>query len=849
MPLPAGSKLGPYQILAQIGAGGMGEVFRARDARLGRDVALKILPEDVSREPRRAIRFEREARAASALNHPNIISVYDVGREGDIAYIVSELVDGESLRHAIAQGPMPARRVVEIATQIAEGLAAAHAAGIVHRDLKPENVMLTREGRVKILDFGLAMQAVSASGDEREDSPTEPLVTNPGDMIGTVGYMSPEQVRGRIVDTRSDIFSAGVIVYEMLAGQRPFTGASPVEVMHSILKDDPRDIEAQIAPALDRIVRRCLEKEPARRFQSVADLGFAMQAISGTSWPPPPGVVEPRATPSRRWLVAGGLLFLIAALFAARTWFSARPVSSQPIYVPVVTSEGNVGSAYFYGEQTLYTFTPTDGERHTYLIDNAGGTRELSIPSGGQVEAISSRGELAILTSSGDLGGTLLRLSLAGGAPRQVLDRVFCAQWAPDGSELAIVRRVGDKQRLEYPIGHALFESTGPIFSCRVSPDGSSVAFVAQDTGKVNQWFLNLANRSGKVTRLGRVAGRELTAFPVLWRPDGREVWYTSFETNELGAIYAAGLNGTHRLLARYPGFVALLDVSPSGKALLTERTSFRRVLLYHDGAPPSDLSWLNAYSFALSEDGAAVALFDFTSSRHEFFVRFTRDHLPVRFENGKPYLHSLSPDGKWIAVSRENNGVSQTVYVPTGPGEEYTLRADGVELPTHAAWLHDSKRFLFEGTRNGTTVWFIGSLDGGNPKPLSGAAVPSPGSMWLDIAPDDDHYYTLDSDGKWWVRHLSGGAAKPIANLSADDNVMSWTADNKAVFVHTATRAALRTDRFDIETGSRTLWREDPEPGGLRGIWFSMITPDGKNRLYTFGRGISSLWIADGLH
>jgi eukaryotic-like serine/threonine-protein kinase len=456
---------------------------------------------------------------------------------------------------------------------------------------------------------------------------------------------------------------------------------------------------------------------------------------------------------------------------------------------------------------------------------------------------------LAIITSSGDEGGTLLRLPLAGGAPRQMLDRVSCAAWSPDGTELAIVRRAGDKQRLEYPIGHTLFESTRPIFSCTVSPDGGSVAFVAHDTGKVNQWFMNLVDRSGKVTQLARVSGRELTSFPVLWRPDGREVWYTSFESSELGAIYGLSLNGTRRLLARYPGYVALLDVSPSGKALLVERTSFRRVMQYRDGATPSDLSWLNAYSFSVSDDGTAVALFDFTSSRHEFFVRFTRDPLPVRFENGKPYWRSLSPDGKWIAVAREKNGVSQSVYVPTGPGEEYMLRADGVELPTHAAWLHDSQRFVFKGTRNGTTVWFIGNLAGGNPKALSGAAQPSPGSMWLEVAPDDDRYSTLDSDGKWRVRHLSGGTAQPIPNLSADDQILSWTADGKAVFVEArVSGSARRTDRIDVETGNRTLWREDPDPKGLHEMWMSLITPDGKTRVYTFGRGISSLWIAEGL-
>jgi Tol biopolymer transport system component len=847
MPLPAHSKLGPYEILAQIGAGGMGEVYRARDTRLGRDVALKILPEEVSGEPQRVIRFEREARAASALNHPNIISVYDVGREGETAYIVSELVDGESLRHAIAQGPLAARRVIEIATQMAEGLAAAHAAGIVHRDLKPENVMLTRDGRVKILDFGLAWQAFSSPGGHPETTPTQPVVTNPGAVLGTVGYMSPEQVRAQVADTRSDIFSAGVIVYEMLTGRRAFTGASSVEVMHAILKNDPPDIEAPISPGLDRIVRRCLEKEPARRFQSAADLGFAIQAVSGTSWPPP-AALKARALP-RWWLAAGSCLFLTAAIVVGAIWLNTRRAVSLPAYTPVVTSDGNVSDAYFYGELPLYAFTPTDGVKHTYLIDNAGGTRELGIPAGGRVESISSRGELAILTSSGEDGGTLLRLSLAGGAPRQVLDRVVCAQWSPDGSELAIVRRVGNRQRLEYPIGHALFQSDHPIFSCAVSPDGASVAFVAHDAGKVNQWFANAVNRSGKVTQLGRVSGRELTSFPLLWRPDGKEIWYTSLESSELGVIYALSLNGARRLLARYPGYVALLAISPSGKALLTEITNFRRVMLYRDGAEPSDLSWLNTYSFGVSDDGAAVSLFDFTSNRREFFVRFLRDSLPVRFENGKPYPGSVSPDGKWLAVSREKNGVAESVYVPTGPGEEYTLRADGVENPVHQSWLHDSTRFVFEGTRDGAHVAFIGDVAGGKPKQLAGAAQPPPGSMWLDVAPDDEHFFTLDSDGKWRVRHVSGAGAKPIPNLTAGDEVLGWTADSKAVFVvGTGSLDTRRTDRVDIETGSRTLWREDPNPKGWHAQWFQLITPDGKTRVYTFGHGISSLWITEGL-
>jgi hypothetical protein len=272
-------------------------------------------------------------------------------------------------------------------------------------------------------------------------------------------------------------------------------------------------------------------------------------------------------------------------------------------------------------------------------------------------------------------------------------------------------------------------------------------------------------------------------------------------------------------------------------------------VLLYRDGAPPSDLSWLNAYSFGIADDGSAVDLFDFTSSRHEFFVRFTRDPLPVRFENGKPYFHSLSPNGKWLAVARESNGAPHTVYVPTGTGEEYALRADGVENPTHAAWLHDSTRFLFDGRRNGARVWFVGTLAGGNPKPLTAAAQPGPGASWLNIAPDNEHYCTLESDGKWWVRSLSGGTARPIPNLTGADSVLSWTADSKAVFVGADdSRSLHRTDRIEVETGSRSQWREDPDPKGLRGDWIPMITPDGKARVYTLGHGVSSLWIAEGL-
>src|SRR5579884_1421907 len=273
----AGAKLGNFELVERIGRGGMGEVWRARDPRLKREVAIKILPPAFARDPERVARFEHEARAASALNHPNIVSVFDVGGEKGTSWIVTELVDGEPLSALIAHGPLPARRVVDIGTQVADGLAAAHAAGIVHRDLKPGNIMLRRDGRIKIVDFGLA---------RREKPGAEnTTLTDSGTVLGTAGYMSPEQVRGETVDSRSDIFSFGVIVYEMLSGRQAFKGASSVEVMNAILKDEPPELPGFVPAPLNRIVGRCLEKDRDRRFQSAADLSFAMGSSSSSGLP------------------------------------------------------------------------------------------------------------------------------------------------------------------------------------------------------------------------------------------------------------------------------------------------------------------------------------------------------------------------------------------------------------------------------------------------------------------------------------------------------------------------------------------------------------------------------------
>jgi len=315
--LPSGTQLGPYEIQSLLGVGGMGEVYRARDSRLNRTVALKILPAQVAADAGRRARFEQEARAASALNHPNILTVFDIGEQDGFAYIVSELIEGESLREILRRGPLPLSKLLDLSSQAAAALAAAHAAGIVHRDIKPENIMITRDGRAKILDFGLAKQVSLAAA--APDATRTVTHTSPGSVIGTAAYMSPEQIRGDAVDHRSDIFSFGLVLYECITAKQPFERATSVEVMTAILREDPAELPEAVSPALRQIVWHCLEKEPDHRFQSARDLGFALRTVSAAPSRTSGTVAAIPAPAHRKWIWAAlsgavGTLLLALAL-------------------------------------------------------------------------------------------------------------------------------------------------------------------------------------------------------------------------------------------------------------------------------------------------------------------------------------------------------------------------------------------------------------------------------------------------------------------------------------------------------------------------------------------------------
>jgi serine/threonine protein kinase len=497
--LGAGAKLGNFEIVELLGRGGMGEVWRARDARLKRDVAIKVLPAGLARDPDRIARFEREARAASALNHPNIVSVYDIGCDNGTYWIATELVRGDTLRRMIEAGPMPAPKAVDIATQVANGLAAAHAAGLVHRDLKPDNIMVTRDGHVKILDFGLAKQRRSA-----QDSTTTDL-TDEGVVLGTAGYMSPEQVRGEAVDHRSDLFSFGVVLYEMLCGKRAFAGASSVEVMNAILKDDPPELPASVPPALGRIVRRCLEKEQARRFQSAADLAFALQPSS----PSLPRVAAPKHRPSLKW---AALAASVAALGSAYAWLSRPPLPPRITRIVQLTSTGRAsgppmltdGSRLFFN---LVSSEDQGGAGPSEILLKGGEPVPLSVPLSGfsWVEDISPDRTEFLMSRITSGGVELWAAPLLGGSPRRLGNLM-----ATLGGDLA----TGFGQPVPRRLGKAFLHQSAATWS----PDGQRLVYYRENE-------LHLAGSDGtELRKLASVAG---TPFFVRWSPDGRKLRFS----------------------------------------------------------------------------------------------------------------------------------------------------------------------------------------------------------------------------------------------------------------------------------------------------------------------------------
>jgi len=846
MTVSPGSRLGPYEILAPLGAGGMGEVWRARDTRLAREVAIKILPAEVTADPSRLKRFEKEARSASGLNHPNIVTIYDIGQADSVSWIAMELVEGKTLRELLFSGPLPIKRVLAVGAQVADGLARAHEAGIVHRDLKPENVMVTKDGRVKILDFGLAkLTYTGVESGEGTNIPTE-TGTGAGVILGTVGYMSPEQASGQPVDYRSDQFSFGSIVYELLTGKRAFVGKTGVDTLSAILNDEPSPIATvnpQTPTPLRWLVERCLAKDPEDRYASTRDLARELTTVRD-HLSEATGAAMVLSAPRSGARAPLWLLALLLPLAIVGTWIVAskpsRTRASVPTFRQVTFRRANLWNARFAPDgQTIVYSVYTHGRPELFSTRvGSRDSRPLGISSA-NIAAIGSSGDMALKLGPSNQIGTLALAPLAGGAPRELLENVGAADWAPDGKSLAVAHRVEGKFRLEFPIGKVLYRSstTRGFGRFRVSPSGKLIA--------INDGTLSVIDLSGRKKNLAK------DALEFGWSPSGDEVWFTRI-VDGATRIYAAALSGGERLLVSLPGDFSLYDISHDGR-ILVERGNERMDIFgrFAGGERERSLTWLDAtVPCDLSADGSSLL---FTEREPgwtggDVYLRKTDGSQPVRL--GEGFCRALSPDGRW-AITLPKNPAPQLVVLPTKAGQPIRLRNDGLDaftiVDSWANWLPDGKRIVFNGRGPGQQPrLFVQDVPDGKPMPISPEGVRL--SMSTAVSPDGRSVFAMGTEG-WRLYALDGGNPRPIPSLAEGEQPVGWTAGG-GLYVIREGEAPPRIWSLDIQSGRRRLWKEIqlPDPEAQNYLERVIIAADGRWYLHSYIRWLADLFVIEGV-
>jgi Tol biopolymer transport system component len=775
MALAAGKRLGPYEILEPLGAGGMGEVYRARDPRLKRDVALKVLPEDLASEPERLERFEREAQTLAALNHPHIVTIFSVEEAGDLRFLTMELVEGKTLTRAIPRGGFPLSRVFPIAIQLTEAVNAAHEKGIIHRDLKPGNVMVMEEDRVKVLDFGLAKLRGGVRGAADTQSPTEPA-TGPGRILGTAPYMSPEQIQGKALDHRSDVFSLGVILYEMATGERPFGGDTFADVASSILRDTPRsvtELRSDLPRDVARLVKHCLEKEPKRRFQTVLDLRNELEELkheadSGALLSAEQAL---RAAPPRRrprWLGAAAVLVTLGIAVAGWWLWSSRgrDVPTAPLEITPFTSDG--GLKRFpqlspNGEKVAYSWTGTADDNWDIYVKALGvGTKPLRLTThpATEVSPTWSPDERQIAFVRGEVGAatyTIYTVPSLGGQERKLVDYVGvplfgdrgpALSWSPDGESLVYAERDAENEpsrivqlsleTLEKRVLTTPREGTGGDWSPALSPDGSLLAFMrsAAGEGPWDVWVQPTAG--GEARQLTRES--YVWCFRTEWAPDGREI------------LFSVGVRGSGIILR-----VSLAGGDPQlvpGVGRDTRNSSVRGGRMVFE-------QWTNLPMDIWRAPGRRASLPD--RAAEKLIVSSGGDHSP-----------DYSPDGRRIVFVSSRAGV-ENIWVCDSDGSNPVQLTDFDSLAGSPRWSPDGLRIAFDSAEAGDYNIHIIDADGGIPRRLT-------------QDPSDENIPSWSRDGRWvyftsrrsgsvqvWKIPAEGGQAIQVTRNGAFHAEESW--------------------------------------------------------------------------
>ena len=825
-----GRTISHYKIIEKLGGGGMGVVYKAEDTRLRRTVALKFLPEDTAQDPGALERFRREAQTASALNHPNICTIYDIGEEGGSAYIAMEFIDGQTLKHRIEGKPMRLAELLDVAIAIADALAAAHSQGIVHRDIKPANIFISRSGQIKVLDFGLAKY--TAEQKARENALTSsmpaanPQLTSPGTAVGTVAYMSPEQAMGEELDGRTDLFSLGIVLYEMATGRQAFSGATTAAVFDAILNRQPVapvKINPQLPARLEEILNKALEKDPKLRYQNASDFRVDLVRLKRESdshsaaravetqpessaavaaGAPAPAERAPRT--GKSWIALAAQAVVACVLIAVAYWEGKREGLSTSIIPPTyrqLTFRGGtirmarfapdgktiIYSAAWEGNPVeLYTTRPESPESRPFGLSKA------------EVLSISADGEMAVLLHSHNVDpyineGTLGRVPLGGGAPREVLENVQWADWSPDGTNFAVVREFAGQSRLEYPIGKVLYQTGGWISHPRVSPNNDLVAFIEHPVRRDDAGFIAVVDLTGKKKVL---SGGWETVWGLGWAPKGNEVWFSSTRIGYGRYLSAANMSGKERLLAREPGTLTLQDVARDGRVLVTRDVPrVGMVGLTAGSSKERDLSWMDwSAPKDLSADGKTLLFTESGEAGGENYASYLRqtDGSPaVRLGDGNGF--ALSSDKKWVIGGLPKSPV-QFFLLPTGAGETRPITHDNINH-MWTRWFPDGKRMLFAGDEPGKGVrLYVQDIDGGTARAISPEGV---NSSQFAISPDGKRVAMIGPDQKPALLSVDTSETRPFPGIDVGDAPINWAATGGLYSCTTLARCPLKSSNW----------------------------------------------------